>query len=137
MAILLFEQAKIGVHLLNQKLAAYAESLQELRQTTDRASYEASRPEKRASGMPRRGYDATAARATVSHPLSTLGSAIAEARTKTPVTRRISTASQRSSAFAFPRRVEHWLSDPQRKKGPLPSRPSSIRRPRRDRLRAL
>jgi hopanoid biosynthesis associated radical SAM protein HpnH len=89
----------------------YTKSFNELMETTDWDSYGTGRYEKCANCMAHCGYEATAAEATLSHPLQALRVAIMGPRTDGPMAPEIALDGQRPAQYVFSGQVQLTLSE--------------------------
>jgi hopanoid biosynthesis associated radical SAM protein HpnH len=89
----------------------YARTYRELMEETDWDAYGTGNYEKCADCMVHSGYEATAVRDAVRHPLKALSVSLRGVRTEGAMAREIALDHQRPARFAFSRHVEHKLSE--------------------------
>jgi hopanoid biosynthesis associated radical SAM protein HpnH len=89
----------------------YAKTFRELMATTDWDAYGTGRYEKCANCMAHCGYEATAAEATIKHPLEALMIGLGGVRTEGPMAPEISMANQRPAQYVFDGQVQQRLSE--------------------------
>ena len=89
----------------------YAKTFTELMETTDWDAYGTGRYEKCANCMAHCGYEATAAEATLQHPLKALAIALAASRPKGRWRRRFRSQNQRPAKYVFDSQVQLRLSE--------------------------
>jgi hypothetical protein len=88
----------------------YAKTFKELMETTDWDAYGTGRYEKCANCMAHCGYEATAADATLQHPLRALAISVRGVKTEGPMAPEISLANQRPAQYVFDGQVQLKLS---------------------------
>jgi hopanoid biosynthesis associated radical SAM protein HpnH len=89
----------------------YAKTFQELMETTDWDSYGTGNYEKCADCMVHSGFEATAVKDAVKHPLKALAVALRGPRTDGPMAPEIPLDRQRPAEYVFSRHVEHKLEE--------------------------
>jgi len=89
----------------------YAKTFTELMETTDWDLYGTGRYEKCANCMAHCGYEATAAEATMKHPLQALKIAMSGIRTEGPMAPEIAMENQRPAQYVFDGQVQQRLSE--------------------------
>ncbi len=101
----------------------YAKTFRELMEETDWDSYGTGNYEKCANCMVHSGYEATAAKDAVTHPLKALAVAVRGVRTEGPMAQEIPLDRQRPAQFVFSRHVEHKLKEIRDAKAQQPKHP--------------
>ncbi len=89
----------------------YVQSFKELMETTDWDSYGTGRYEKCANCMAHCGYEATAAEATLKHPLQAIRAALRGPRTDGPMAPEIPLDRQRPAQYVFSDQVQQKLTE--------------------------
>jgi hopanoid biosynthesis associated radical SAM protein HpnH len=89
----------------------YTKTFAELMETTDWDAYGTGRYEKCANCMAHCGYEATAAEATLQHPLKALSISMRGIRTEGPMAPEISLENQRPAKYVFDSQVQLRLSE--------------------------
>jgi hopanoid biosynthesis associated radical SAM protein HpnH len=89
----------------------YAKTFKELMETTEWDAYGTGRYEKCANCMAHCGYEATAADATLQHPLRALAISVRGVKTEGPMAPEISLANQRPAQYVFDGQVQLKLSE--------------------------